>query len=61
MRYFVVFRLVHAMFGFLKKSPSDNMPEKNGWLSRLKSGLARTGSQLAELFSRGVKIDDDLY
>ncbi len=49
------------MFGFLKKSTSDNTPEKNGWLNRLKSGLSRTGSQLTNLFSRGGKIDDDLY
>ena len=66
MRYFVVFRLAHTMFGFLKKAPPDNMPgqhalENSGWLNRLKSGLARTGSQLANLFSRGCKIDDDLY
>jgi len=50
------------MFGFLKKkSTSDNAPEKSGWFSRLKSGLARTGNQLSSLFSRGGKIDDDLY
>ena len=74
MRYFVVFRLPHTMFGFLKKAPTDNTAErtlsgqhgqpaseKRGWLSRLKKGLARTGSQLTDLFSRGGKIDDDLY
>ena len=49
------------MFGFLKKSISGNTPEKSGWLNRLKNGLSRTGSQLANLFSRGGKIDDDLY
>ena len=49
------------MFGFLKKSTSDNTPGKNGWLSQLKSGLSRTGNQLTNLFSRGGKIDDDLY
>lgn len=54
------------MFGFLKKAPADNAPEqsspeKRGWLGRLKSGLARTGSQLTDLFGRGGKIDDDLY
>ena len=49
------------MFGFLKKPTSGDTPEKKGWLNRLKSGLARTGSQLANLFSRGGKIDDDLY
>ncbi|MBI5436312.1 MAG: signal recognition particle-docking protein FtsY [Nitrosomonadales bacterium] len=62
------------MFGFLKKAPTDNtaeqtvsgqrgqpVSEKRGWLNRLKSGLARTGSQLTDLFSRGGKIDDELY
>ncbi|MBI5659709.1 MAG: signal recognition particle-docking protein FtsY [Nitrosomonadales bacterium] len=50
------------MFGFLKKSaPDQPAPEKTSWLGRLKSGLARTGSQLADLFGRGGRIDDDLY
>ena len=58
------------MFSFLKKNPSatpdakpDNRAAKpgNGWIARLKSGLARTGSQLTGLFGRGGKIDDDLY
>lgn len=50
------------MFGFLKKSnPEQPAPEKTSWLGRLKSGLARTGSQLADLFGRGGRIDDDLY
>ena len=55
------------MFGFLKKSPAENAPgpngapDKSGWISRLKSGLARTGNQLSDLFGRGGKIDDDLY
>ena len=51
------------MFSFLKKNssePSDAKPD-SGWISRLKSSLARTGSQLTDLFSRGGKIDDDLY
>lgn len=51
------------MFSFLKKnpaSPPDEQP-RNGWIARLKSGLARTGGQLTELFNRGGKIDDDLY
>ncbi len=62
MRYFAASRLAHTMFSFLKKkSIADNVPEKSGWLSRLKNGLSRTGSQLASLFSRGGKIDDDLY
>ena len=51
------------MFSFLKKNPPGTPEEKsgNGWISRLKSGLARTGSQLTGLFGRGGKIDDDLY
>ncbi len=54
------------MLGFLKKSPSvtSNDPvasQDSGWLGRLKSGLARTGSQLGSLFALGGKIDEDLY
>lgn len=50
------------MFSFLKKSPADKpLPEKRGWIGRLTSGLARTGSQLSELFGRGGRIDDDFY
>jgi len=54
---------VSQMFSFLKKS-SPESPEAqpgNGWIARLKSGLARTGSQLTGLFGGGGKIDDDLY
>lgn len=56
------------MFGILKKppiqsksNPVDDMPKKSGWISRLKSGLARTADQMSDLFDRGGKIDDDLY
>ncbi len=51
------------MFSFLKKNQSDASQDKpaSGWLSRLRSGLSRTGSQITDLFSRGGKIDDDLY
>ena len=51
------------MFSFLKKNPSKTSGETSasGWLSRLRSGLARTGSQITDLLSRGGKIDDDLY
>ncbi len=51
------------MFSFLKKTPTPNTVEKpsSGWIARLKSGLARTSSQLVDLFSRGGKIDEDLY
>ncbi len=46
------------MLGFLKKS--DTPAADKGWAARLKNSLARTGSQLSELFGRS-KIDDDLY
>jgi fused signal recognition particle receptor len=51
------------MFSFLKKSSLESQPAQsdNGWVARLKSGLARTGSQLTGLFGSGGKIDDDLY
>jgi len=51
------------MFSFLKKNTSA-VPGENpssGWVSRLKSGLARTGNQLTDLFMRGGRIDDDFY
>ncbi|ADL54505.1 signal recognition particle-docking protein FtsY [Gallionella capsiferriformans] len=53
------------MFSFLKKSTpakaEETVAEKRSWIDRLKAGLSRTGNQLADLFSRGGKIDDDLY
>ena len=51
------------MFSFLKKNSSDPSAAKpdSGWIARLKTGLARTGNQLTDLFGRGGKIDDDLY
>jgi fused signal recognition particle receptor len=51
------------MFSFLKKnsSPAPAASKDSGWIARLKSGLARTGNQLSDLFGRGGKIDDDLY
>jgi len=51
------------MFSLLKKNPPEAPDTKsnNGWIARLKSGLARTGNQLSDLFGRGGKIDDNLY
>lgn len=49
------------MFSFLKKSSPDTSKQDSGWLARLRSGLARTGGQLADLFGRGGRIDEDLY
>lgn len=53
------------MFSFLKKNTpekiADTVVEKRSWVERLKAGLSRTSNQLTDLFSRGGKIDDDLY
>jgi fused signal recognition particle receptor len=49
------------MFSFLKKKSTPTSSSDSSWLARLTSGLARTGSQFGELFSRGGKIDDELY
>ena len=49
------------MFSFLKKKSTSSPSSDSSWLARLTSGLARTGSQFGELFSRGGKIDDELY
>ena len=53
------------MFSFLKKNNPEKTPEsvveKRSWIERLKSGLSRTSNQLVDLFSRGGKIDDELY
>ncbi len=34
--------------------------ERVGWLGRLRAGLKRTGSQIAQVFT-GTRIDDELY
>ena len=61
---------------FKKKSPADSpavpaLPEpaavvaaadegRSGWLSRLRTGLSKTGSSIAKVFT-GARIDDALY
>ncbi len=35
-------------------------PARSSWLSRLRNGLRRTGSQIAQVFT-GATIDDELY
>ncbi len=53
------------MFGFLKKPDTEDSSlatlPSGSWLSRLKGSLSRTGGQLADLFSRGGKINDEVY
>jgi fused signal recognition particle receptor len=63
------------MFSFFRKKPADPAPPaapadpapevesraaRGGWLDRLKSGLRRTGSTIAQVFT-GTQIDDALY
>ncbi|MFO1219113.1 MAG: signal recognition particle-docking protein FtsY [Burkholderiaceae bacterium] len=35
-------------------------PERRGWMERLRAGLRKTGSSIAQAFT-GARIDDDLY
>ncbi len=49
------------MFSFLKKNEKTEGQAAKSWVERLKSGLARTGSQLGDLFSRGGRIDEELF
>ena len=59
--------LPHSMniFGSPKKAVTSDTQKsasnQPSWGSRLKSGLARTGNQLTNLFGLGGKIDHDLY
>ncbi|NYG31952.1 signal recognition particle-docking protein FtsY [Sphaerotilus montanus] len=39
---------------------ADATPARTSWLNKLKSGLARTGSSIAQVFT-GTRIDDALY
>jgi fused signal recognition particle receptor len=41
-------------------APSAPMPERKGWLDKLKAGLRKTGSSIATVFT-GTQIDDALY
>jgi len=56
------------MFSFLKMNTTGSgsshpSTDKSGstWFARLRAGLARTGGQFNDLFTRGGKIDEDLY
>jgi fused signal recognition particle receptor len=40
--------------------PETVETERSGWLTRLRTGLSRTGSSIAQVFT-GAKIDDALY
>ena len=41
-------------------APQPATAERTGWLARLRQGLARTGSGIAQVFT-GTRIDDALY
>jgi fused signal recognition particle receptor len=40
--------------------PAPEAPARQGWLDRLKTGLRKTGSNIATVFT-GTRIDDELY
>ena len=40
--------------------PKPAAPERTGWLNRLRQGLSRTGSSIAQVFT-GTRITDELY
>jgi fused signal recognition particle receptor len=40
--------------------PKPAAPERAGWLNRLRQGLSRTGSSIAQVFT-GTRITDELY
>src|SRR5690606_2231320 len=42
------------------EAAADDSARKSSWLTRLKSGLSRTGQSFTGLFS-GVKVDEDLF
>ena len=46
--------------GLAEAVPEAAPAARQGWLSRLKAGLARTGSSIAQVFT-GTQIDDSLY
>lgn len=58
------------MFGFFKKKAAAPQAaesaaepatgERDGWISRLRQGLRKTGASLAEVFT-GTRIDETLY
>ncbi len=51
---------VAAPDGEIIPAPAPSAEQKRSWLSRLKTGLAKTSANLTTLFL-GAKIDDDLY
>jgi fused signal recognition particle receptor len=47
-------------FAPVPAAPAGVEPPRSSWLGRLKAGLKRTGSSLAQVFT-GTRIDDELY
>jgi fused signal recognition particle receptor len=41
-------------------APTATVPERSGWMARLRAGLRKTGSSIATVFT-GARIDDALY
>ena len=42
-------------------SAAAEAPARAGWMQRLKSGLSKTGNNIADVFTGGTKIDEALY
>lgn len=42
------------------ESPTQDKPDRGSWLNKLKTGLRKTGSSIAQVFT-GTRIDDELY
>ena len=41
--------------------PEPIAAERSGWVQRLKTGLSKTGNNIADVFTGGTKIDEALY
>ncbi len=42
-------------------APESIAAERSGWVQRLKTGLSKTGNNIADVFTGGTKIDEALY
>ena len=51
---------VSAPAAAVAAAPVDETPQRRTWLDKLRTGLRRTGSGIAQVFT-GTQIDDALY
>ncbi|MGL4667291.1 MAG: signal recognition particle receptor subunit alpha, partial [Saezia sp.] len=45
----------------IEPTAQPQTPSRQGWLSRLSTGLKRTGQNITDVFTGGTQIDDALY